>query len=259
LKKWVARLVRVSPAMIVAMLALLVALGGVSTAAQINSPQASDSTEAKAAKQQIRRGPRGKRGPRGLRGPRGFTGAAGQQGPQGIQGIQGIQGPPGAPNPNAVDSDQVDGNHASDLIRVARMSTGATTAIVPAGVTYGGTLTITAPKAGLVHINSSVSYQNVGCATQCVAWSQIRKITAPSATSTPIVTSMFGQTFGATSNSYVFSVAAGVNTFDIRLFRNVGDGTLNGWFAEMNAVFSPFGSSGTGTLAVEPASSKPAS
>jgi Collagen triple helix repeat (20 copies) len=104
LTKWLARLVRVSPAMIVAMLALLVALGGVSTAAQINSPQASDSTAAKAAKQALR-GPRGRRGPRGLRGPRGFTGAAGQpgaqgaQGPQGIQGIQGVQGIQGPPGP----------------------------------------------------------------------------------------------------------------------------------------------------------------
>ncbi len=46
MKKYFARLVRVSPAMVVAMLALLVALGGVSTAAQITKlPQACSGEE----------------------------------------------------------------------------------------------------------------------------------------------------------------------------------------------------------------------
>jgi hypothetical protein len=95
LKKWFARLVRVSPAMIVAMLALLVALGGVSTAAQIQSPQASDSTSAKAAQAHPgHRGPRGRRGPRGFRGR---TGARGLQGPAGPTGATGATGAPGAP------------------------------------------------------------------------------------------------------------------------------------------------------------------
>jgi hypothetical protein len=72
--------------MVVAMLALLVALGGVSTAAQINSsPQASA-----AKKKKVLRGPRGKRGPRGLRG---LPGPVGATGPQGVQGIQGPAGP----------------------------------------------------------------------------------------------------------------------------------------------------------------------
>jgi hypothetical protein len=72
--------------MVVAMLALLVALGGVSTAAQIRSnPQAAAAKK----KPKVLRGPRGKRGPRGLRG------LPGPVGPQGAQGIQGVQGPAG--------------------------------------------------------------------------------------------------------------------------------------------------------------------
>jgi hypothetical protein len=108
LRKVLARFARVSPAMIVAMIALLVALGGVSTAAQISKPQAA---EAKKKPKKLR-GPRGKQGPRGLRGP---VGPAGPQGAQGAQGPQGIQGPPGAPNPNAADSDKLDGKDSSEF------------------------------------------------------------------------------------------------------------------------------------------------
>jgi Collagen triple helix repeat (20 copies) len=86
LKKYLARLVRVSPAMVVAMLALLVALGGVSTAAQITKPEAS---AAKKKPKKVLRGPRGRRGLRGLPGP------VGPQGPAGPQGAQGVQGPAG--------------------------------------------------------------------------------------------------------------------------------------------------------------------
>lgn len=95
-KKCLARLVRVSPALVVAMLALLVALGGVSTAASIQtSPQASDSKQAVGAN----RGPRGRRGPRGVPGPRGPAGLAGPAGPAGAQGPAGSQGQKGDPGP----------------------------------------------------------------------------------------------------------------------------------------------------------------
>lgn len=77
--------------MIVAMLALLVALGGVSTAAQIAKPQA---TEAKASPK-VKRGPRGMRGPRGLRGLAGPAGAKGDKGDKGDKGEAGAKGDKG--------------------------------------------------------------------------------------------------------------------------------------------------------------------
>ena len=94
MKTGLGHLVRISPAMVVAMLALLVALGGVSTAAQIGSrPQAHDATAAREApRPRGPRGPRGKPGPRGLRGPAGLQGDSGIQGAQGPQGTQGAQG-----------------------------------------------------------------------------------------------------------------------------------------------------------------------
>lgn len=113
MKTFVARLVRVSPALVIAMLALFVALGGVSTAARSSGPQASESTAAEAATQGARAkpGPRGPRGPRGLRGltgapgapgaagAPGAPGASGATGAKGDKGDTGLAGPQGLPGP----------------------------------------------------------------------------------------------------------------------------------------------------------------
>ena len=77
--------------MVVAMLALLVSLGGVGTAAQISTPQASEAKK----KPKVLRGPRGKTGPRGPAGPVGQAGATGVQGPAGTKGDKGDKGDPG--------------------------------------------------------------------------------------------------------------------------------------------------------------------
>lgn len=86
---------RVSPALVVAILALVVAAGGGAWAAggvpAPSKPSARPGTEPTAnAAARRSRGPRGRRGPRGFRGFRGRTGATGRQG---IQGIQGPVGP----------------------------------------------------------------------------------------------------------------------------------------------------------------------
>lgn len=82
-------------------LALLLTLGGVSTAAQSTSQKAG---EAKAAAKALRgprgpRGPRGFRGPRGVRGPAGAKGNAGAMGPVGAAGSQGLRGSTGPQGP----------------------------------------------------------------------------------------------------------------------------------------------------------------
>jgi hypothetical protein len=150
LKQLLARLVRTSPALVVAMIALLVALGGVSTAAQIQSPQATDGASAEAGKQQVRRGPRGRRGLRGRPGPRGPVGPAGAQGaqgpqgpqgpqgergPQGEQGVQGIPGVQGAQGPQGIPGTarayaqinadgSIDANRSFRAVHVRKFATG---------------------------------------------------------------------------------------------------------------------------------------
>lgn len=109
MKHVLARFVRVSPAMVVAMLALLVALGGTATAAGvlITGKQVKDgsltgldvkdkSLRAKDFEGSVRGG-LGPQGPAGPPGPRGETGPQGTVGPGGPSGGPGPTGAPGPP------------------------------------------------------------------------------------------------------------------------------------------------------------------
>lgn len=121
-----ARHLRISPAMVVACLALLVALGGTSVAAVTAIPRNSVGTAqlkknavvsakvkngslraADFAAGQLPAGPAGPTGPAGAGGPQGPQGAAGPQGAQGAAGpqgpsgvIQSISATGGGPNPS---------------------------------------------------------------------------------------------------------------------------------------------------------------
>jgi Collagen triple helix repeat (20 copies) len=105
LKKLLARLVRQSPAMIVAMLALFVALTGTAvatTSALITGKQIANSSitgldvkNKSLTPKDFKGSVRGPRGAAGARGPQGAQGAQGPQGPQGPQGTQGVQGAAG--------------------------------------------------------------------------------------------------------------------------------------------------------------------
>jgi hypothetical protein len=98
-KKGIARRLRVSPPLIVAMLALFVALTGTAvsaTSALITGKQIKNNSITGADVKNKSLTPRDFRGSvRGPRGPQGLQGIQGIQGIQGAQGAQGIQGPPG--------------------------------------------------------------------------------------------------------------------------------------------------------------------
>jgi Collagen triple helix repeat (20 copies) len=80
-----------SPALVIAMVALFVALGGSGYAA---SQTVGGDHAAAAKKTKVKRG---KRGPRGLRGLTGLRGPQGVQGPRGANGAQGVPGTDGSP------------------------------------------------------------------------------------------------------------------------------------------------------------------
>ena len=112
MKKLLARLARQSPAMIVAMLALFVALTGTAvatTSALITGKQIANNSITGADVKNKSLTPKdfkgSVRGPRGLRGPAGPAGAA---------GAKGDKGDPGAPNPNA---DTLDGIDSTGFVR----------------------------------------------------------------------------------------------------------------------------------------------
>lgn len=110
-KETITRFGRQSPAIVIAMLALFVALTGTAvatTSALVTGTQikndsitGADVRNKSLTPRDFRgsvRGPRGLTGSAGPSGPQGLTGAQGSQGPQGpqgLQGAQGIQGPPG--------------------------------------------------------------------------------------------------------------------------------------------------------------------
>jgi hypothetical protein len=107
MKYLLTRRVPQSPAMVVALLALFVALGGTAVAAgtlitgkQIKngSITGADVKNKSLTPRDFRgsiRGPQGLTGPAGPQGPQGPQGAQGMAGPKGDKGDQGLQGPPG--------------------------------------------------------------------------------------------------------------------------------------------------------------------
>jgi hypothetical protein len=103
-----ARLLRPSPALVVAMVALFVALTGsavATTSALITGKQVKNGSITGADVKNKSLTARDFRG--SLRGPQGVPGPAGPQGPtgpQGPQGAQGAQGPQGPPNPNGLEN-----------------------------------------------------------------------------------------------------------------------------------------------------------
>jgi Collagen triple helix repeat (20 copies) len=99
-KKLVSRFARVSPALVVAMLALFVALTGTAvatTSALITGKQIKNSSITGLDVKNKSLTPKDFRG--SVRGARGLPGASGAQGPTGPSGPQGAQGPTGSPGP----------------------------------------------------------------------------------------------------------------------------------------------------------------
>lgn len=143
MKKLLVRLVRQSPAMIVAMLALFVALTGTAvatTSALITGKQIKNSSITGADVKNKSLTPRdfrgSVRGPRGLRGP---VGPQGPAGPQGLAGAQGIQGPIGPSN---------------------AYSTAPLTAVVDLGAAEVLVKSLALPAAGSYLVFSSVTLNN---------------------------------------------------------------------------------------------------
>jgi hypothetical protein len=151
---------------------------------------------------------------------------------------------------NATNAGKVDGLDANSLTRVARMRTDQTLELTAAWQTFGDTLSITAPRAGFVMIHGGTTFINDSCTTNCAVAGQIRHVqsgTTSTAASQYFSTGMLGANV---SYAWVFPVKAGVNTFEIRVTHGfVGNGELSAISGELAAIYSPFGPTGTATLA----------
>jgi hypothetical protein len=147
----------------------------------------------------------------------------------------------------AHDADRVDGWDANALTRVARQSVQNTLTLTTSEQTYGSPLTITAPRDGFVMISGSTTIKNDACTSNCTAVAVIRHVETGASSTLAEETVASGQRNGNIAHAWVFPVSAGVNSFDLRLSRHAsGDGALVGWFAELAAIYSPFGPTGHG-------------
>ncbi len=163
----------------------------------------------------------------------------------------------------APNADKVDGHDANGLTRVAMMATSDTLDLGTGEQTYGSPLTITAPGDGFVVVYGSTTVRNNGCTTGCTVLARIRHLETGTYSVTAEETVPSGARNGNIAHASVFPVSAGENRFDIRVYRLFsGDGTLQGWFAELTAIYSPFGSTGsspdgkTGADPANPSSAK---
>ena len=157
--------------------------------------------------------------------------------------------PSAASAANAQDAGRVDGLDANALTRVARMGAGTPLVLAVAEQTFGTALSITAPRAGFVMISGATTFFNEGCSSLCTVAAKVRHIQGDSTSAVAQESLPPGQFFSNLAHAWVFPVNAGANTFDIRLWRGLGNGTLSGFNAELAAVYSPFGRTGARTLA----------
>jgi hypothetical protein len=158
LKRLIARFARLSPSVVVAMLALFVAMGGTAIAAGnalITGKQIKNSSitgadvknkslTSKDIKGQLR-------GPRGLRG---------------LKGDKGDKGDPGAPNPNAVNAQNADklnglaANQLASILQGQADTNNSGVNLANAGRTAVNTVSINAPVAGVLMISGSAFINN---------------------------------------------------------------------------------------------------
>jgi hypothetical protein len=148
----------------------------------------------------------------------------------------------------AQDAGKVDGLDANALTRVARMSNNLPLTLSTADQSYGTPLSITAPAAGFVMIHGTVTIDNEGCTVGCHVTSRLSggqpgELSNYSQASIPPPMARAN-----VAHAWVFPVKAGVNTFHIHVWRSIGDGALHASHGELAAIYTPFGSTGGLTL-----------
>jgi hypothetical protein len=255
LKKLLARLVRQSPAMIVAMLALFVALTGTAvatTSALITGKQIKNNsiTGADIKNKSIAVGDLATKA-RGARGARGIAGPVGAQGPQGPAG------PAGAPNPNA---DKLDGLDANQLVRATTVSTAASVNDFDAcAFTTVLTRNVNAPVAGILLVTGNLM------ATRDItdpdpADVAIRVAVGATVATVPQATGLLtddGNREAGVSATGAIAVGAGTHAVNLQASEcEAGLAFLSD--RSITTLFVPFGNDGTGTLAVPTAAASAA-
>jgi hypothetical protein len=149
---------------------------------------------------------------------------------------------------SATAASALNGYHANGLTRVAETTAGGLpVTLAVAEKAFGPALSITAPAPGFVLLTGSV-HMHLGsaCTSGCSAHVDLEH--TQTATGWGDYASLFAETDQQIPLSRVFPVAAGVNTFGLSVWRLPGNGTLQASLGSLTAIYSPFGSTGGSTL-----------
>jgi hypothetical protein len=146
-----------------------------------------------------------------------------------------------------LNSDSLDGKSVEQLSRVGQMTTDATLPLTDRLQAYGGQMSITAPTSGFVRVNGNVTVINSGCTNACQFYAYTHHIQKNNWSMLSVEAA--NPSSANASLDAVFPVDAGVNTFDISLYREYGEnGTLYAWLGTLTGEYTPYGSTGTGVL-----------
>src|SRR4051794_13406189 len=212
---------RLTFANVASLLALFIALGGMSYAAghlkknsvgtkQLkNGAVTEEKLSADVQKQLDKAGERGPEGPKGEQGPKGDTGAQGVQGVQGTQGATGQQGVQGLPGPGVTKFAQVATSEAGGGASAADLAT------------VGPSLTVTVPDNG--YVNVAATWEGQGAAANvCSA-----VITSPSLTNGIGAGAVTGDgAFHFTGNGGPAALPAGTHTLKLQYLKSAGSCTF---------------------------------
>jgi hypothetical protein len=153
------------------------------------------------------------------------------------------------------DADTLDGKHAADLTRVARMHSPVFAYLTNNPTAYGEPLSITAPSDGFVVLTGNVHVDNRSTEPSDVYVRGYLQHTQTGAISPAVFTSLPSDpasvytVYGQLSFNWVFPVNPGVNTFEILLHKGgpIGRNILVG-HSNLSAIYIPYGPTGTGEL-----------
>lgn len=147
-----------------------------------------------------------------------------------------------------VNADRLDGHHANGLVRVAQGSTSTASSNLSTSEISYGSVTISVPADGFVLVTATPTVSGASCTSGCQFFHRIRHVQTDALSLSAWQSAGAAPTIvGSAAMTWVFPVTAGEHTFESRLHRQNGTGTLNALRNALTAMYTPFGSTGGST------------
>ena len=165
-----------------------------------------------------------------------------------------------------LNSDMLDGEHASYLTRVAQIYELSVPRLPDDGseITYGPQLTIEAPAPDFVLVNGTVTaYTVFGASKGNVVQARLLHVNSGDTCLLQEETVAAPGSRGNIALTGTFPVNGGTNRFEIRINRwshnDTFDGDISALWGKLTAFYTPYGSTGTDTVGTATANQEPIS